>query len=168
MQWDAHLPKKFHFCLVSPQTVFPKVLGIIKIMLYGKHKTAVFFLVSSGFRLSILPRMPFLPSPPSYCWITHARPAVLSMLFRLLLWPPVWLVITLGVILVGRPLLGRFTTVPCFLHLWIMAVTVVPWSPKALDNGFVTVFRLTDINVVSHLFLNLFGSGHDVLLFEIF
>ncbi len=39
----------------------------------------------------------------------------------------------LGVILVGRPLLGRFTTVPSFLHLWIMALTVVHWSPKALE-----------------------------------
>ncbi len=39
---------------------------------------------------------------------------------------------TLGVILVGRPLLGRFTNVPNVLHLWIMALTVVRWSPKAL------------------------------------
>ncbi len=39
----------------------------------------------------------------------------------------------LGVILVGRPLLGRFTTVTSFLHLWIMALTVVHWSPKALE-----------------------------------
>ena len=39
---------------------------------------------------------------------------------------------TLGVILVGWPLLGMFTTLPCFLHLWIMAVTVVHWSPKVL------------------------------------
>ncbi len=31
----------------------------------------------------------------------------------------------LGVILVGRPLLGRFTTVPSFLHLCIMALTVL-------------------------------------------
>ncbi len=38
-----------------------------------------------------------------------------------------------GVILVGQPLLGRFTTDPSFLHLWIMALTVVHWSPKALE-----------------------------------
>ncbi len=36
----------------------------------------------------------------------------------------------LGVILVSWPLLGRFTTVPCFRHLRIMALTVVRWSPK--------------------------------------
>ncbi len=28
----------------------------------------------------------------------------------------------LGVILLGRPLLGRFTAIPSFLHLWIMAL----------------------------------------------
>ncbi len=39
----------------------------------------------------------------------------------------------LGVILIGRPLLGRFTTVPCFRHLWIMVLTVVRWSPKGLE-----------------------------------
>ncbi len=36
-------------------------------------------------------------------------------------------------LLVGRPLLGRFTTVPSFFYLWIMALTVVRWSPKALE-----------------------------------
>uniref|UniRef100_A0A4W4H0J2 Obscurin like cytoskeletal adaptor 1b n=1 Tax=Electrophorus electricus TaxID=8005 RepID=A0A4W4H0J2_ELEEL len=39
----------------------------------------------------------------------------------------------LKVILVSGPILGRFTTVPCFRHLWIMALTVVHWSPKALE-----------------------------------
>ncbi len=39
----------------------------------------------------------------------------------------------LELILVGQPLLGRFTTVPSFLHLWIMALIVVRWSPKALE-----------------------------------
>ncbi len=38
-----------------------------------------------------------------------------------------------GVILVGRSLLGRFTTVTSFLHLWIMALTMIRWSPKALE-----------------------------------
>ncbi len=33
----------------------------------------------------------------------------------------------------GRSLLGRFTTVPSFLYLWIMALTVVPRSPKNLE-----------------------------------
>ena len=39
-------------------------------------------------------------------------------------------------------------------------------SPR---NGFLALSRLIDVNdFVSHLFLNFFGSGHDVLLFEIF
>ncbi len=65
---------------------------------------------------------------------------------------------TLGVILGGQPLLGRFTTVPSFLHLWIMALTFVRWSPKAL--GFITLSKLIHVNYfVSHLFCD------DVLLF---
>ncbi len=34
----------------------------------------------------------------------------------------------LGVILGGQSLLGRFTTVPSFLDLWIMALNVVRWT----------------------------------------
>lgn len=36
------------------------------------------------------------------------------------------------VILVGHALLGKFTAVPSFRHLWIMALTVLV-SPKALE-----------------------------------
>lgn len=38
--------------------------------------------------------------------------------------------------LVGRLLLGRFTTVPSSLHLWIISLTVVHWRPKALKMAF--------------------------------
>ncbi len=41
----------------------------------------------------------------------------------------------LGVILVGRPPLGRFATVPSFLHLWLMALAVFRWSPEALGRA---------------------------------
>ncbi len=41
----------------------------------------------------------------------------------------------LGVILVGRPLLGRFTTGPSVLHLCIMALTAARWSPNALETA---------------------------------
>ena len=40
----------------------------------------------------------------------------------------------LGVILVGQPVLGRFTTVLCSRHFRIMLV--VRWSPKALEMAF--------------------------------
>ncbi len=73
----------------------------------------------------------------------------------------------LGVILVGQPLLGRFTTVTSFLHLWIMALTVGSLESQSLRNGFINLSRLIHVNCfVSHLLLNLFRSRHDVLLFK--
>ncbi len=40
----GHTPsKKFKFCLVSPQSIFPKVLGIIK-MFSGKTETSFYVL----------------------------------------------------------------------------------------------------------------------------
>ena len=45
-----------------------------------------------------------------------------------------------------------------FLHLWIPALTVVLWSPKALEM----TLDETDEGHVSHLFLHFFGSLHDV------
>lgn len=59
----------------------------------------VFFLVSTAF--------------------CHKTPPldVLQILLWVLLWPP-GLAVHVGVILVDRTLLGRFTTVPSFLHLW--------------------------------------------------
>ena len=41
----------------------------------------------------------------------------------------------LGVTLVGQPLLERFSTGRCILHLWVMALTAVRWSPKALETA---------------------------------
>ncbi len=64
---------------------------------------------------------------------------------------------TLGVILVGQPLLGRFSTVPSFLHLYIMDLTVVRWSPKASEMAvypFPDWWMLTILG--SNLFLNFF------------
>lgn len=40
--------------------------------------------------------------------------------------------VTLG----GWPFLGRFTTVPCFVHLWLMVLTVDFWSLRALEIYF--------------------------------
>ncbi len=66
----------------------------------------------------------------------------------------------LGVILVGRPLLGRFTTVPCFCHNGSHCGSL---ESQSFRNGFITFSRLIDLNYfLSHLFLNLFGSQHDV------
>ncbi len=54
--------KKFNFCLISPQNICPKVLGIINIF-FGKCETSLCVLfVSDGFCLGTLPWMSFLPS----------------------------------------------------------------------------------------------------------
>ncbi len=73
----------------------------------------------------------------------------------------------LGVILVGQPLMGRFTTVPSFLHLWIMALTVVRWSPKALEwlyNPFQTdtcqLFCFSSVLESWHDVCSLRGKSH--------
>ncbi len=75
---------------------------------------------------------------------------------------------TLGVILVGRPLLGRFSD-----H-WSKFSSFVDNSSdlgllesQSLRNGFITLSRQIHVNYfVSHLFLNFFRSRHDVLLFK--
>lgn len=56
---------------------------------------------------------------------------------------------TLGGILEDRPLLGRFSTVPRFLHLLITALIMVHWSPRAFD--FVTLPGLTDFTDLFHI-----------------
>ncbi len=100
----------------------------------------MFFLLSSGFGLGTLPCRPFLPSLflMVESWtltLTEASEACSSLDVVVGSFVTSWMSrsCALGVILVGRLLLGRFTTVPCFRHLWIMALTVVRWSPKALE-----------------------------------
>lgn len=58
---------------------------------------------------------------------------------------------TLGVIMVSPPLLGSFSTVPSLLHLWIMTLTVVYWSPKALEMALELLIGVSDF--VSKLLL---------------
>lgn len=71
--------------------------------------------------------------------------------------------LTLSAILVGRPLLGRFATVPSLLHLWIIDLTRVCWS-----SSFETFSRLMDFNpFASHFFWNFFGWWRDALVLKI-
>ncbi len=64
----GHTPsKKFNFCLISPQNICPKVLGIIKIFLANVRRDFVFFLVSNGFCFGTLPWMPVFAQSLSYC-----------------------------------------------------------------------------------------------------
>ncbi len=129
--------------LLSRQSTeyFPKSLGDHQDVFWQNwDEPFMFFLLSSGFRLGTLPCRPFLPSLflMVESWtltLTEASEACSSLDVVVGSFVTSWMSrrCTLGVILVGRPLLGRFTTVPCFRHLWILALTVVRWSPKALE-----------------------------------
>ncbi len=125
------------------------------------RRAFVLFLVSNGFCLGTLPWMLFLPSlflivESLTLTLIEASEACSSLEVVLGSFMTSWIsrCCSLGVILVGRPLLRRFTTVPSFLHLWIMAL-------------FFTISRLIHVNYfISHLFLNFFRLRHDVLLFK--
>ncbi len=133
----GHIPsKKLNFCLISPQNICLKVLGIIDIF-FGKCETSLCVLFGQQW---LLPWMPFLPSlflivESWTLTLIEASEACSSLDVVLGSFMASWMSrgCALWVILVGQPLLGRFTTVPSFLHLWIMALTVVHWSPKALE-----------------------------------
>ncbi len=126
--------------LLSHQSTeyLPKWLGDNQDIILANMRWA--FLVSSGFCLGTLSWMPFLPSlflivESWTLTLIEASEACSSLDFVPGSFMTSWMSrrFSLGVILVGRPLLGRFSTVPSFLHLWIMALTVVRWSPKALE-----------------------------------
>lgn len=79
--------------------------------------------------------------PVSYCWIMSSKLTwdqwVLPF-FRwcssVTSWISHWC--ALEVILVSQPFLGMFTPAPSFLYVWIMALSKVQWSTRALDTAF--------------------------------
>ncbi len=116
--------------LLSHQSTeyLPQSLGDNQDIFWANVRRAfVFFLVRSGFCLGTLPWMPFLPSPFLLLNLNWGKRGLQFLRCCLGCLMTSWLSCrcTLGVILVGRALLGRFTTVPSFLHLGIMALTVV-------------------------------------------
>ncbi len=136
----GHAPsKKLNFCL-SPQNICPKVLGIIKIF-WQMWDEPLFFWSAVAFALELSRGCRFCPvSLIIESWtltLIEASEACSSLDVVLGSFMTSWMSrhCALGLILVGRPLLGRFTTVPSFLHLWIMALIVVRWSPKALEKA---------------------------------
>ncbi len=110
-------------------------------VLANVRQVFVFFLVSSGFCLGTLPWMPFLSSlflivESWTLTLLEASKACSSLDVVLGSFMTSWMShhCALGVILVGQPTkLGRFTTIPSCLYLWIMALTMVRWSPKSLE-----------------------------------
>ncbi len=133
--------------LLSQQSTeyLPKSLGDNQDIFWQMWDEPLFFfwfflVIFSGFCLGTLPWMQFLPSlflivESWTLTLIEASEACSSLDVVLGSFMTSWMSCrcALGVILVGQPLLGRFTTVPDFLHLWIMALTVVRWSPKALE-----------------------------------
>ncbi len=104
------------------------------------RRAFVLFLVRNGFCLGTLAWMPFLPSlflivESWTLTLIEASEACSSLDVVLGSCMTSWMShhCALGVILVDQPHLGRFTTVPSFLPLWIMALTVVRWSLKAFE-----------------------------------
>ncbi len=130
----GHAPsKKFNFCLISPQNICPKVLGIIKIF-FGKCEMSRSFWSAVAFALELSQGRCFFPV--SYCWILNTDltwgkwglqffRCCSGFLYELLDESPLhsWSNC-------GRP--ATPGKVHHFLSLWIMALTVVRWSPKAL------------------------------------
>ncbi len=73
----------------------------------------------------------------------------------------------LGVILIGLPLLGRFTIVLCFQFV-DNGSDRDSLESQSLRNGFITLSRLIQVKyLVFHLFLNFYRLRHDVLLFTL-
>lgn len=141
--------------LVSPHNVSLKVLRIIKVFFGKVRRTVVFFADSRVFLLGSLPSMPFLVS------VSHEHWGQQGLEFF-------WCCLqffcdkmsrrcTLRVILVSGSLLGRIATVLSFLHLWIIALTVVPVRVLFQTDGFKWLFP-------PHFFSNCFGLWHDALV----
>ena len=99
----------------------------------------MFLLFSSSYNLAIIPWVPLLPSLllmlESLMTLSEVSEACSSLDVHLGSFVTSWMsrCCILGGILVGQTFLERFTTVPSFLHLEIMALTVVHWSPRALE-----------------------------------
>ncbi len=67
----GHTPsKKFNFCLVSPQSIFPKVLGIIK-MFSGKTEMSFYVLFAQQQFSSWNSAMQAIFCPVSFLWWSH-------------------------------------------------------------------------------------------------
>lgn len=130
------------FCLISLQIISQKVLGTSKMFL--------------AFTLELSHRCHFCPV--SLLPVTEANEACscCSGFYNDFLDESLWSWSNFG---------GK---VPSFLHSWIMALTVVLQSPKAL-KWLCNRIQLMNVNYfVSHLSLNVCKSWHDVFVFEIF
>ncbi len=127
MQRDTHTFQK-----LSHQSTeyFPQILednGDIFWQIWDKPLFSFWSAVAFSLELSHGCRF----CPFSFLFLNHEHwPLCCSGFFYDLLYEPYvkWVVLAL---------LGRFITVTSFLHVWIMALTVVCWSPKDLEIAFI-------------------------------
>ncbi len=137
---ETHTFQKVQLLSHQSTQYLPKSLGD-NLDIFGKCETSLCVLFGQQWLyLGTLPRMPFLPGlflivESWTLTLIEASAACSSLDVVLGSFMISWMSCrcTLGVILVGQPLLGRYTTVTSFLHLWIMALTVVRWSPKTVE-----------------------------------
>ncbi len=171
-----HRPsKKFNFCLIIPQNICPKVLGIILGIFFGKCETRLCVLFGQQWLLpwNFLIDAVFAQRL-SYCWIMNTDFNWGKWGLRFFRCCSGFFYDLLDESLLrswsnfGRPATpGKVHHCSKFLHLWILALTMVRWSPKALEMALYPFPDWYILNYfVSHLFLNFFRSQHDVLLFK--
>ncbi len=137
MQRDTHLPKSSTYVASVHRIFAPKYCWYF---LANVRRGFVFFVFQKWLYLGTLPWMLFLsslfliveswtPILIKACEACSSLDVVLGSSMTS------WMSrrCALGVMLSGRPLLERFNTLPSFLLLWITALTVIRWSPKALE-----------------------------------
>ncbi len=169
----GHAPsKKLNFCLISPQNIWPKVLGIIEI-LFGKCEASLCVIFDQKWLLSS-PMDAVFAQPLSYCWIMNTD-------LNWGKWGLQFFRCCSGFFydLIDESTLrswsncGRRVTPGKVHHCYKFSLFVDNGSYRGslesqiLRNGFITLSRRIHVNYfVSHMFLNFFRSWHNVLLFK--
>ncbi len=167
----GHTPsKKFNFCLVSPQSIFPKVLGIIK-KFSGKTETSFYVLFAQQRFWSWNSAMQAIFAQ------SLSYGGVMNTDLNWGKWGLQFFRCCCGVFcdLLDESSLrswGNFgwPATPGKVHHCSMFSPFVDngshcgsLESQSFRNGFITFSRLIDLNYFrSHLFLNFFGSQHDV------
>ncbi len=165
----GHTPSK-NFCLVSPQSIFPKVLGIIK-MFSGKTETSLYVLFAQQWFSSWNSAMQAIFAQ------SLSYGGVMNTDLNWGKWGLQFFRCCCGVFcdlldelsLRSWSNFGRPATPGKVHHCSMFSPFVDNGShcgsleSQSFRNGFITFSRLIDLNYfLSHLFLNFFGSQHDV------
>ncbi len=173
----GHTPsKKFNFCLVSPQSIFPKVLGIIK-KLSGQTEMSFYVLFAQQRFWSWNSAMQAIFAQ------SLSYGGVMNTDLNWGKWGLQFFRCCCGVFCdlldesslrswgnFGRPATpGKVHHCSMFSPFVDNGCHCGSLESQSFRNGFITFSRLIDLNYfLSHLFLNFFGSQHDVQLLRMF